>query len=196
MSERRTRVEQSIRLICDALWSLMEKKAFSEISVSEVCQTATVSRNTFYRRFRGLEDVLDYYLEREASDILTQYSTLEHFDKRNPSEEDIKRTYNRFYGFWDGRREKLQILHDQGLLHLLDKAFLKAVPVIGPKTYEEFANPTDPEYFADYFYFWHAVSLSQILEKWVMRGCQENTEELTNITIWLHQTVNYRREEG
>lgn len=51
MSERRTRVEQSIRLICDALWSLMEKKAFSEISVSEVCQTATVSRNTFYRRF-------------------------------------------------------------------------------------------------------------------------------------------------
>lgn len=196
MAERRARVEQSIALICDALWSLMEQKPFSGISISEVCQTATVSRNTFYRRFRSLEEVLDYYLEKETGYILTQYNILENFDKRNPSEADIKRTYTRFYGFWDGQRKKLQILYKQGLLHLLDKAFLKTAPIAGLKDYEEMANPSDPEYFADYFYFWHAVSLSHILEKWVMRGCQEDIEQLTNVTIRLYQTVNYRWEEG
>lgn len=192
MAERRTRIEQSITLICDALWSLMEQKSFSEIRISEVCQTATVSRNTFYRRFKNLEDVLGFYLEKETSYILTQYNILDHYDKRNPSEEDIKRTFSRFFGFWVRHREKLKVLNDQGLLHLLDKAFLKTVPIVGPKSYEEYVNPSDPEYFADYFYFWHAVSLSHILEKWVMRGCLEDTEQLTNITIRLHQTVSYR----
>lgn len=194
MAERKTRIEQSNMLICNALWTMMEEKPFSDISISELCQAATVSRNTFYRRFKNLEDVIDFYLEKKTIYIITQFYLLDSYDLRRPSRSDLERTYHRFFQFWYEQRRILHILHDQELLHLLDKAFLKTINITGPQAYGKLSNPSDPEFFADYFYFWHATSLSHILEKWVIRGCRESIEELTNITIWLYQTVSYQWE--
>ncbi len=52
----------SQKLISDALLKLLEDKPFSEISVSDLCREAQVSRQTFYSLFGTKENVIIYEL--------------------------------------------------------------------------------------------------------------------------------------
>lgn len=49
--------------IAGTLLSLMERKPFSSITVSELCREAGVSRPTFYSLFGSMEDVVLYILK-------------------------------------------------------------------------------------------------------------------------------------
>lgn len=49
--------------IKSALLSLMHEKPFAEISVSEICELAGVSRTTYYRNYYAQSDVLDDILD-------------------------------------------------------------------------------------------------------------------------------------
>ena len=51
--------------IADALLSLMEEKPYTRISVSEICKSAGVSRQTFYTLFASKDNVIAYELERK-----------------------------------------------------------------------------------------------------------------------------------
>jgi len=54
---------QSRQWIMDSLINLMEKKEWSDISISEIATNAGVVRRTFYRHFDSKEDVLQAYLD-------------------------------------------------------------------------------------------------------------------------------------
>jgi len=42
---------RSQNMIADALFSLMKRKPFHQITVTEICAEAAVGRKTFYRNF-------------------------------------------------------------------------------------------------------------------------------------------------
>ena len=54
---------RSQHMIADALFSLMRRKPFQQISVTEICREAGIGRKTFYRHFEMREDVIEYQLE-------------------------------------------------------------------------------------------------------------------------------------
>lgn len=54
------RVKRSIQ---DALFSLMKKKRFSEITVTEIVSVAGVAKCSFYRNFASKEAVIESFLE-------------------------------------------------------------------------------------------------------------------------------------
>jgi len=54
---------QSQHTIADALFSLMQRKAFQQITVTEICDEAAIGRKTFYRNFEQREDVIDFGLD-------------------------------------------------------------------------------------------------------------------------------------
>lgn len=56
----------SQRLISEALMHLLEEKNFSEISVSDLCREAQVSRQTFYSLFGNKENVILYELRHNC----------------------------------------------------------------------------------------------------------------------------------
>ena len=56
-TDRRTRYTR--QTIHDSLLSIMKKKAFTKITVTEVCRLAEINRGTFYLHYYDLEDVLD-----------------------------------------------------------------------------------------------------------------------------------------
>lgn len=189
MSSGNRRVQESIRLISEALVKLLHEKSLSEITISEICQTATVSRNTFYRSFSTKEDVLSDILEKKTAYIVNQFLISEDFDRLHPAGVDARRTYERLYRFWFAQKPLLETLYRQGLLWMLDMAYLKVVPAYAQEAYDKLSTPMDPDYFMDYFYFWHAVFMSKIIQKWVMRGCRESVDDLINVTIRLKQTM-------
>ena len=49
--------------IYKALIKLMKMKKFNEISISEICSVAGVSRMTYYRNYKNKEDILIEYLD-------------------------------------------------------------------------------------------------------------------------------------
>ena len=54
---------QSQNMIADALFSLMKRKHFQQITVTEICDEAAIGRKTFYRNFDMKEDVLIAFTE-------------------------------------------------------------------------------------------------------------------------------------
>ena len=57
-----------IESITQAMAALMLEKPFDRISVTELVQRAGVSRNSYYRNFADLDDVLRRYIEGETDE--------------------------------------------------------------------------------------------------------------------------------
>lgn len=55
--DRRSRY--SIKVIQQALFTLLEKKSLDEITVVDICNTADVNRGTFYKYYRDVPDLYD-----------------------------------------------------------------------------------------------------------------------------------------
>ena len=49
--------------IVEALFTLLNKKDFSEINVSDIIRESGVARSTYYRNFKSIEDIIELYIE-------------------------------------------------------------------------------------------------------------------------------------
>lgn len=58
-----------------ALISLLKKKSFEYITVSEICKTAGVNRSTFYLHYETIGDLLNETARYLLSDFLSYFST-------------------------------------------------------------------------------------------------------------------------
>ena len=58
-----------------ALISLLKKKSFDYITVSEICETAGVNRSTFYLHYETVGDLLDETARYLLNDFLSYFST-------------------------------------------------------------------------------------------------------------------------
>ncbi len=61
------RTQKTKEIIKLSLLKIMEKKSFSKISVTEICQHSNINRGTFYLHYFDLNDVLDEILEEIIS---------------------------------------------------------------------------------------------------------------------------------
>ena len=57
----------SLRSIADAFQSLLEEEPYSKISVSRICDRASVSRQTFYSLFESKENIVAFILSNDYS---------------------------------------------------------------------------------------------------------------------------------
>ena len=62
----------SQKQISDTLIRLMGEKAYSSITVCELCREAGISRQTFYSLFRSIENVVLFTLRQKACDFPNQ----------------------------------------------------------------------------------------------------------------------------
>ena len=63
------RVIRTYEQLTASLVSLLTKKSFDELSVSEICESAKVHRATFYKHFNDKFEFLDYCFNSELSKI-------------------------------------------------------------------------------------------------------------------------------
>ncbi len=59
------RMQRTFRLISDALFELMLKQPFEEISVTDICKKAMVHRTTFYKHFEDKYQLLETMFSNE-----------------------------------------------------------------------------------------------------------------------------------
>ena len=154
---------QSQHMIVDALFRLMKRKPFQQITVTEICGEANLGRKTFYRNFELREDVIDFWLDlrcEECRDMLLPV----------PTEEQL---YH-YCIFLKTYMDELIVLYENGLHPMVEKKFSVFMPYTMPLWSED---PVEQEYRSRYI----IAGIDAIIRVWVTRGFQESVEEIVEI---------------
>ncbi|MBF7110529.1 TetR/AcrR family transcriptional regulator [Pediococcus pentosaceus] len=61
--------EATKQKIIDALFELLKDNDLASISVSNICQTASVSRMSYYRSFKTKDQIIDYKIDQIFTDF-------------------------------------------------------------------------------------------------------------------------------
>lgn len=68
--DKRVEANQKVkRKIENALFTLLNRKNFSTITVTDIVQTAGVARASYYRNFRSKEQIIETYMANQRHDI-------------------------------------------------------------------------------------------------------------------------------
>ncbi len=80
--KRTEQVAHSRKTITDALFRLFKKYDYDKITVSQITAEAGVARNTFYRNFSSIEDILIYMFETSVNDALKTLTEHDNINSR------------------------------------------------------------------------------------------------------------------
>ena len=75
MNKSESKYFNTAKKMDQALISLLKKKPFEYITVSEICETAGVNRSTFYLHYETIGDLLDETARYLLNDFLSYFST-------------------------------------------------------------------------------------------------------------------------
>lgn len=145
--------------ITRATIDLLADKDLSSLSVSQICQVAQVSRNSFYRNFASTEDILRREVAQRLQSWRKAYDSLPH-----DSDADL---YGSFFAHLQGNADFYQLLERRGLFHLFREAYLG---LFGPKPEQSNAQAYVVAFVAGGMLAW--------VEEWMARGMQESGEQM------------------
>ena len=156
-------------MITDALFRLMKRKLFQQITVTEICEEAAVGRKTFYRNFELREDVIDFWLDLRCEECRKVLLPV-------PTEEQLYQ----YCIFLKKYMDELIALYQNGLHPLVEKKFSIFLPYTMPLWS---ADPVEQEYRSQYI----IAGIDAIIRVWVTREFQESVEDVVEIVKRAHQ---------
>lgn len=177
-SSESPQVAYSLSALSEALFLLMKTKAFENISITELCNKAKVSRKTFYRNCLTKYDLVDYMSEKHIRELITTVD----WSCQLP-----ETLYKNFFLFWNKRQEFLSILNKQNLFSHFCEIFTE---ICCNETEYAFLNSflNDKQNHDSLKHFHHAFiigGLCQILKEWTLERYKTSIEELVSVTCHL-----------
>lgn len=159
---------QSQHMIADALFRLMKRKPFQQITVTEICEEAAIGRKTFYRNFDMKDDVVDFKLDilcaRYKSEIMGM-STVEQL--RHHLE------------FTRNHADCFIALYNNGFHQTVKDKFAILLPETMPRWTKD---PVEQQYRSRYI----VAGVEAIERVWVERGFAESIDEVVAIVQRAH----------
>ena len=156
---------RSQHMIADALFSLMKRKPFQQISVTEICEEAAIGRKTFYRNFELREDVIDFQLDLMLDDYKKELASL-----------SFEQYLYHHFAFIQENADCFIALYQSGLSSFANEKFSALLPETMPIWSE---NPTEQEYRSAYI----ISGIEAIQRVWISRGCVESIDEVVAIAV-------------
>ena len=142
--------------ITKALFKLMKSKNYHDITVSALVKTAGVSRNSFYRNYQSIEDILRQYLVEQTRQWWNEYTV-------NPNPNIIAETFQHFLNM----REEILLLYKAGLSHLL----MEHIILCGKQSLTgEVINAYQTAFMSG--------GLCGLTNQWILRGMKETPAEM------------------
>lgn len=156
--------------IFTALMILMEKKAFLDISITEITKKAGVSRMAFYRNYNVKEDIISSYLD----EFFDEYSKEILSNEKINNYEGIC-----FYFAYFRKHEKfITNLINSKLTYLLLESSSECLHAFSKNfTYDKSYSP-ETEAFNNEFI---AGGFFNVLMKWATTGMKESDENMATI---------------
>lgn len=168
-----------------ALLSLLEKKPFEYITISEICETAGVNRSTFYLHYENTGDLLKettaYVLDDFSSYFPVDIENLTmKFTECNLQDlQFINETY--LYPYLSFVKENQRVFSavlSQPAAFDTNTIFQKLFDNIFNPILNRFRYPKDEQNYVMMFYL---NGITAIITEWLKDGCKKSIEDISTI---------------
>lgn len=168
-----------------ALLSLLEKKPFEYITISEICETAGVNRSTFYLHYENTGDLLKettaYVLDDFSSYFPVDIEDLTmKFTECNLQDlQFINETY--LYPYLSFVKENQRVFSavlSQPAAFDTNTIFQKLFDNIFNPILNRFRYPKDEQNYVMMFYL---NGITAIITEWLKDGCKKSIEDISTI---------------
>ena len=170
-SGNNTTALQSRQWLVDALLSLMVDNQYSQITIKQVCQTADLSRQTFYNFFEQKDDILHFWISERYSIVLEKYER-----SKKLSLDDITVV---FYDFLEANENLLKCIINQGLEHIIAAEISNSIPVFASKVIENIEETNACKYVNSFL----SGALTQILICWFKDEQKLSKEDFSKLLL-------------
>ena len=164
----------SQRHISEAMMRLIQEKPFSQISVSELCREAGISRQTFYTLFTSRENVVVFTLQAHYCDApqMADYGERDHADS-------LKALCRIYSEYMQNNQRLIKLLVDNHIDYLLYDSFFDAL-----ENCDCFMGSVDPctRRYAASFY---AGGVSSVARRYAQEGCSTSADRLEELLMTL-----------
>ena len=166
---RLKQIEESKKMISNALLKLLQDKSMDEVTVSQITTEAKIGRNTFYNHFQKKDDVLDYLLQRYLEGIRDNLEQI-----ANPSIRDIL--------LW-----RFNLIKENPLLVIFQKHndIKQLLYNFRDRNITKFDLPRKNDaYITDFI----QGGIDYVTSKWIENGMTESPEEMVDKVLSLINT--------
>lgn len=159
--------------ITEGLFSLLRKKTFSEITITDIVNEANVARASYYRNFQNKEEIIEAYMD-SLRDELMQDINYDDEDKIFNSE-NTKIGFEKALTYFLIRKADLLALYNNGFGTLIQKLFNRYII--------EFAGNMSFNSIERYKLYFISGAVSNVLIEWLSDGAKEPPREIANICV-------------
>ena len=163
----------SQRQIAKAMMQLIQKKPYAQITISELCKSAGISRQTFYTLFSSRENVVTFTLQAQYcyAPELSQF--------RNGEACGLRQLCRGYSNYILRNRDLLRLLVENRIDYLLYDSLYEALEAC-----DCFLNAVDPctRRYAASFY---AGGVSCVARQYAQEGCTTSPEQLEELLMTL-----------
>lgn len=155
----------SQHMIADALFSLMKRKSFQQITVTEICDEAAVGRKTFYRNFELREDIIEFQLDNMCNEYKAELEEL-----------SVEEYLFHHFSYVCENKDFFILLYKNGFHALVNEKFSVLIPDTMPSWTN---NEIEQEYRSAYI----IAGIEAMQRIWINRGCQESIEDVVSFVM-------------
>ena len=168
-----------------AILSLLEKKPFEYITVSEVCETAKVNRSTFYLHYENTWDLL----KEATAYVLDDFNSYFSVDTDNITAiisdcdlQDLKfineKYLHPYLSFIKENQRVFSAMLSQPKAFGTTDIFQRLFDNIFKPILDRFHYPRDEQNYVMMFYL---NGITAIITEWLKDGCQKSIEDISAI---------------
>ena len=166
---------QSQRQIAGAMMALIREKPFAQITISELCKEAGISRQTFYSLFTSRENVMVFTLQEQYCEGPT-ISSLPPAHCRGDALRVLCHGYSEYML---RNRQLIKLLVDNRIDHLLYDSFYAAMD--GCDCFLRDVDPCTRSYAASFY----AGGIACVARRYAEEGCTTSVEQLEALLMTL-----------
>ena len=168
-----------------ALISLLKKKPFEYITVSEICKTAGVNRSTFYLHYETVSDLLNETARYLLNDFLSYFSADTQSVARNLMECELDelvfiadKYLTPYLSYINDHKEVFgtALLHNKALGY--EDVYKRMFEAIFNPILERFHYPTS---IRQYVMMYYLNGINAVVLEWLRNGCDKSIKEISEI---------------
>ena len=168
-----------------ALLSLLEKKPFEYITISEICEKAEINRSTFYLHYENTSDLLKetttYVIDKftsyfpvDAKSITTKFANCDLQDLKFVKEKYL----HPYLSFIKDNQRVFSAVLSQPTTFDSKAIFRRLFDNIFKPILDRFHYPSDEQNYVMMFYL---NGITAIITEWLKDGCQKSIEDISAI---------------
>ena len=159
--------------ITEGLFSLLRKKSFSEITVTDIVKESKVARASYYRNFENKEQIIEAAMDNLRDELMSdiQYDDDAHIF----NQENARVGFERALTSCLVKKADLLALYHNGFGSLIQQTFNRYIM--------EFAGNMPANSIERYKLYFISGAVTNVLIEWLNEGAKEPPREIASLCV-------------